>query len=122
MSDQFFYLQLNFIPKIGSRTARVTGQHQVAVEVSRELVRSKRSMLLKENPREKSIALDLARSAALRAFSPYAEGVAMPYDEDAIWCEDRLAVMNERPCDHEENGTRAWRMAQNSNIRGFYDI
>jgi hypothetical protein len=79
-------------------------------------------MLLNENPREKSIALDLARSAALRAFSTHAEGVALPYDEDAIWCEDRLAVMNERPCDHEEYGTRAWRMAQNSNVRGFYEI
>jgi hypothetical protein len=122
MSDQFFYLQLNFIPKTGSRTARVTGQHQVAVEVSRDLVRSQRSMLLNENPREKAIALDLARSAALRAFSTFAEGIALPYDEDAIWCEDRLAVMNERPCDHEENGTRAWRMAQNSNARGFCEI
>ena len=79
-------------------------------------------MLLNENLREKAIALDLARSAALRTFSTLPEGVASPYDEDAIWCEDRLAVMNERPCDHEENGTRAWRMAQNSNARGFYEI
>ena len=122
MCDQFFYLQLNFIPKTGSRTARVTGQHQVAVEVSSELVRSKRSMSLNENPREKAIALDLARSAALHSFSTYGEGVALPYDEDAIWCEDRLAVMNERPCDHEENGTRAWRMPENSNARSFHEI
>jgi hypothetical protein len=122
MCDQFFYLQLNFIPKTGSRTARVTGQHQVAVEISRDLVRSKRSMLLNENLREKAIALDLARGAALRAFSTFAQGVASPYDADAVWCEDKLAVMNERPCDHEENGTRAWRMTQNSNARGFYEI
>jgi hypothetical protein len=79
-------------------------------------------MLLNENPREKAIALDLARNAALHAFSTFTEGVALPYDEDAIWCDDRLAVMNERPCDHEENGTRAWRMAQDSNTRGFYEI
>ena len=109
MSDQFFYLQLNFIPKTGSRAVRANGQHQVAVEVPRDLVRSKRSRLSNEIPREKAIALDLARSVALRVFSSVSEGVVLPYDEDAIWCEDKLAVMNDRPCDHEENGTKAWR-------------
>jgi hypothetical protein len=110
MSDQFFYLQLNFIPKTGSRAVRATAQQQVAVEVPRDLVHSKRSKLADEIPREKTIALDLARSAALHAFSSVSEGVALSYDEDAIWCEDRLAVMDDRPCDHEENGTKAWRM------------
>jgi hypothetical protein len=109
MSDQFFYLQLNFIPKTGSRAVRANGQHQVAVEVPRDLVRSKRSKLSNEIPREKAIALDLARSVALRVFSSVSEGFVLPYDEDAIWCDDKLAVMNDRPCDHEENGTKAWR-------------
>jgi hypothetical protein len=32
-------------------------------------------------------------------------------DEDSpIWCHKRPTVMNERPCDHEEDGTRAWKI------------
>jgi hypothetical protein len=62
-----------------------------------------------ENSREKAIALDFARRAALAIFSTGVEPIVWPYDEEALRCEDRHPVMNERPCDHEENGTRAWR-------------
>jgi hypothetical protein len=55
------------------------------------------------------IALDLARRAALSTFPTVAERAV---DEDLpTWRENRLHVMNERPCDHEENGIRAWRIA-----------
>ena len=59
-----------------------------------------------ENSREKAIVLELARRAALGTLR-----VIGLYDEDPpIWCADRPHVMNERRCDNEENGTRAWRV------------
>jgi hypothetical protein len=109
MSDQFFYLQLKFIPKIGHT---FTDEREVVVEVPKDLVQQK-SESINENLRE-VIALDLARNA-LGTFPTDAERVVGLYDEDPpIWYQNRLPVMNERPCDHEENGTRAWRM-------GFFD-
>jgi hypothetical protein len=110
LSDQFFYLQLIFTPRTGTRIFPNTYQYQVFVEVSKDLVRRKRSELLNENPREKTIALDLARHVALHTIPTNAEKVRS-YDEDAIWCEDRPAVMNDRFCDYEENGAKAWRIA-----------
>jgi hypothetical protein len=105
MNDQYFYLQLNFTPKFGTRIYRNIREHKVAVEVPKDLVRRKRSESLNATVREKAVALSLARGAALRTFSDQAR-----YDEDAIWCDSRPSVMNERPCDHEENGARAWRI------------
>ena len=111
MSDQFFYLQLNFNPKSGTRPLPITGQRQVAVEVPKDLVRSKQASWLNEHFTEKQIAIDLAKRVALAAFPSVAERVIGLSDEDPpIWCEDRPPLMNERPCDHEENGTRAWRI------------
>ena len=106
MSDRFFYLQLNFTPKIGHT---FTDEREVVVEVPNGLVQRK-SESINESLKE-VIALDLANSAALGTFSTEAERVVDLYDEDPpIWYHDRPPVMNERPCDREENGTRAWRI------------
>lgn len=40
---QFFYLELNFTPKFGTRIYRNASEHKVAVEVPKDLVRRKRS-------------------------------------------------------------------------------
>ena len=109
MSSRFFYVQLKFTPRI--RTIGLRKQHGVVVEVPKELVQRKQSEVINENPNEKAIALDLARRAALGTFLTVEERVVGLYHEAAIWYEDRPPVMNERPCDHEENGTRAWRIA-----------
>jgi hypothetical protein len=85
-------------------------QREAAVEVPKCLVQRKQSELINDNSREKAIALDFARRAALAIFSTGVEPIVWPYDEEALWCEDRHPVMNERPCDYEENGTRAWRV------------
>ena len=83
----------------------------VVVEVSKRLVQHSQSKLLNENPGEKAIALDLARRVALDTFPTVAGRILGLYDETApTWHEQRHHVMNERPCDHEENGTRAWRI------------
>jgi hypothetical protein len=107
MSDQFFYLRLKFTPKIGHT---VTNQREVVVKVPKHLVQRKQSELMSENLKE-MIALDLARRAALGTFPTVAERVIGLYDEGPpIWYEERPKVMDERPCDNEENGTKAWRV------------
>jgi hypothetical protein len=111
MSSRFFYVQLKFTPKIRSYSLPRTRQHGAVVEVPKDLVRRKQSEIINENPSEKAIALDLARRAALGTFPTIEERVVGLYHEDAIWYEDQPPVMNERPCDNEENGTRAWRIA-----------
>ena len=106
MSDQFYYLQLKLIPKIGHT---FTDEREVVIEVTKDLVQRK-SESINESLRE-VIALDLAKSAALATFPTESERALNLYDEASpIWYHDRPPVMNERPCDHEEDGIRAWRI------------
>ena len=60
MSDQFFYLQLKFTPKIGHP---FTDEREVVVEVPKDLVQQK-SESINESLKE-VLALGLAKSAAL---------------------------------------------------------
>jgi hypothetical protein len=106
MSDQFFYFQLKFTPKIGHTFA---DEREVAVEVPKHLVQCKSEPV--DDGLKEIVALGLARSAALGTFPTEAERFIDLYDEDPpTWYHERLPVMNERPCDHQENGTRAWRI------------
>jgi len=110
MSDQFFYLQFKFTPKIGHT---FTDEREVAVEVSKNLVKRK-SELINESLKE-VITLDLAKSAAIGTFPIELERLPEAYDEaPPNWCSNRPPVMNERACDYEENGIRAWRIARKS--------
>ena len=111
MSSRFFYVQLKFTPKIRSYSVPTTRQHGAVVEVPKDLVQRKQSAIIKDNRSGKAIALDLARRAALGTFPTIEERAVGLYHEDVIWYEDQPPVMNERPCDNEENGTRAWRIA-----------
>jgi hypothetical protein len=72
MSDQFFYLQLKFTPKIGHT---FTDEREVVVEVPRDLVQRK-SESMNESLRE-VIALELAKSAALGTFRPSRNGLSI---------------------------------------------
>jgi hypothetical protein len=82
----------------------------VVVEVPKRLVQRK-SESINESLKE-VIALGLAKNAALGTFPTEAERAVDLYDENPpIWFRDRHPIMDERPCDHEENGTRAWRVA-----------
>jgi hypothetical protein len=71
MSDQFIYLQLKFIPKIGHT---FTDEREVVVEVLKDLVQRK-SESINEGLR-KVIALDLAKSAALGTFPTELEPIS----------------------------------------------
>ena len=111
MNSQFFYVQLKFRPKIENDSVPMTKQHEAVVEVPKDLVQRKQSVTTNANSREKVIVLELARRAALGTFPTVTERVIGLYDEDPpIRCADRPHVMNERRCDNEENGTRAWRV------------
>jgi hypothetical protein len=119
MSDEFFYVRFRFSTKIGVPTGPSPRQHEAVVEVPMDLVQRKK-LEFNEIPREKAIALDFARRAALALFSTGEQRLAWPYDEDALWCEDRHPVMNERSCDYEEDGIRAWRIPlSNRSLKPF---
>jgi hypothetical protein len=113
MSEQFFYVYLKFIPKIVTLAEPMLRQREVIVEVSKRLVllRQADPALVKENLTEKSIALELARRAALGTFPTVAQRILGLYDQnEPTWYEDQPPIINERPCDYEDNGTRAWRV------------
>jgi hypothetical protein len=69
MSEQYFYVGFKFSPKFGVHTVRTTRGHEAIVEVPKELVRQKQLESINEHAREKVIALDFARRAALATFS-----------------------------------------------------
>ncbi len=106
MSDRFFYFHLKFIPKTGHTFA---DEREVVVEVPKDLVQRK-SESVDESLKE-VVALGLAKRVALDTFPTEAERAIELYDEEPPTCyHERLPVMNERPCDHEENGTKAWKI------------
>ena len=115
MSEQFFYVHLKFTPKSVSLAAPIGSPHEIVVEVPRWLLHQRQSDLVGRHSTEKAIALDIARDVALKTESPFpaiGERAAGLFDEDPpIWYEYRHRVMNQRPCDHEEHGIRAWKIA-----------
>jgi hypothetical protein len=111
MSSRFFYVQFKFTPKIRTSSVPTTKQHGAVVQVPKDLVQRMQSKSINEDLSEKAIALELARRAALGTFPTVPERVVGLYHEDAVWYEDRPPIMDEGPCDNEENGTRAWRIA-----------
>src|ERR1700692_4311816 len=110
MSSRFFYVQLRFIPKSGLKGLPMSKQHGAVVAVPKDLVQHKQSEIINDNPREKLIAFNFALRVALGTFPAVEERVVGLYHEDAIWWEEKPPVMNERPCDNEENGTKVWRI------------
>ena len=111
MSEQFFYVQLKFLPKIVILAGAILRPREAVVEVSKRFVQLRQLEWDCEELGERAIALNLARSAALGTFPTVAEQILGLYDEDSpTWYEKRPQVMNERPCDYEENNTKAWRI------------
>jgi hypothetical protein len=109
MSEQFYYVHLKFVPKIVILAGAILRQREVVIEVPKHLVQLRQSERM--NLGEREIAFDLAKRTALGTFPTVAERILGLYDEDSPqWYENRPQVMNDRPCDHEENGTKAWRI------------
>jgi hypothetical protein len=96
MNEQFLYIQLKFTQKIRTAAMPMPHQREVVIEVPRDLLQPKQSHLANDIPREKIIAVDLARRAALSTFPTVAERAVELYDEDLpTWRENRFHVMNE---------------------------
>ena len=110
LSDNVFVVRLIFIPKSETSAVPLTRQYAAVVEVPKNLVHRRRSELISQNLSEKAIALDLARQAALATLSTGAEPVVWPFDEDALWYEDRPSVMDEKTHDREESGVKVWKI------------
>ena len=86
-------------------------KREVVVEVPKSLVQHMRSQSANGSSKEEAMARDLARRAAFATFPTVGERILGLYDEHMPnWHDRRYPVMNERPCDHEENGIRAWRL------------
>jgi hypothetical protein len=112
LSERAFIVRLIFTPKTGIGTVPFTRQHTAIVEVFNDVVRRMQLELINQNFRERTIALDLARQAALFTFATGGEQVSRPCDEDALWYEERPYVMDEKPCDHEEDGIKVWKIVE----------
>jgi hypothetical protein len=112
LGEKAFIVRLIFTPKTGIGMVPLTRRYTAIVEVLNDLVQRKQSDLANQNLREKTVALDLARQAALSTFAISGEQVSWPYDEDALWYEERPYVTDERPCDHEQGGVKVWKMVE----------
>ncbi len=108
MSEQFFYVEFVFTPKRGCQI----DHHRVVVEIPKCLVVKQLAASADGKSEERWIVLKSANSAARAAFrnAPEMEEAEFSYHEDAIWYEERLPIMNERPCDLSENGMNVWQI------------
>jgi hypothetical protein len=107
MSEQFFYAEFNLLPNCGVVTVTVSKAQEVVLEVPRKLIEDWK----RENPGQKyidqAIAADIARVVVADAISSFPDLPAYELDVPT-WLEERHPVMNARPCDHHDNGIRAW--------------
>jgi hypothetical protein len=106
MSRQFLYARLNFNHKTKRGTTVTAHQSEVVVEVPKDLIHCEHPESPTGSDEEKIIALEMATVSALSTLPIIQYDAGIP-----IWHEERPRVMNERPCDHEKNGIRAWRTA-----------
>ena len=108
MSKQFFYIKFRFTPKAIPATL-TPPPREVVVEVLKNPTQRNESEITDEELR-KVLALPLARRAALGTFPPAEQDIKLYEEGPPTWLGERIGIMNERPCDHEEKGARAWRI------------
>jgi len=102
--SKVFLPPIQVYPK--NRATPLLTSEEWVVEVPKNLVRRKSESM--DESLTELIALGLAKSAALGTFPTESERALDLYDEaPPIWYPDPT---KSRACDHEENGTRAWRI------------
>jgi hypothetical protein len=110
MSAQFVYLQFNVTPK-GS-LSRGCDSGTIAIELPAKHVTDWRLERPGRSSSDEEIAIDLAQVVAIAAAQKFVALTHRPLMEREIhsskFMADRLPLMNERECDHEDNGIRAW--------------
>jgi hypothetical protein len=107
VSEQFFYLQLGLTPKKTVPGLSVDQRQEVVLEVPRKLIEDWKRENPGQHTTDQSIAAEIARVVAI--YTAFAEVDLHGYDfELPQWLQQRALVMNTRPCDHHDNGIRAW--------------
>ena len=99
---------MSFSPK-APRTILTPHPRELVVEVLRDSTHRNESEITDEELKN-ILALDLARRAALGTFPTAEQDIKLYEEGPPAWLGERIGVMNERPCDHEEKGARAWRI------------
>jgi hypothetical protein len=107
VSEQFFYLQFGLKPKKTIPGLPVDQRQEVVLEVPRKLIEDWKGENPDQHPTDESIAAEIARVVA--NFTAFAKVDLKAYEfELPQWLPQRALVMNTRPCDHHDNGIRAW--------------
>ena len=110
MSQQFLYVQFKVTPK-GTLT-RATGRETVAIELPAEHVVNWKQQHPGRYLIDEEIAIELTQGVAIAAADRFVVLTHRPLKEREIhsarFLPERLPVMNERECDYEDNGIRAW--------------
>ena len=118
MNEQFFYAEFKLLPKRGVVTVSVSKAQEVVLEVPRKLIEDWK----RENPEreltDQAIAADIARVVVADAISSFPDLPAYEFGVPT-WLEERHPVMNARPCDHHDNGIRAWVIKSSDDSRAI---
>ena len=110
MSEQFFYIQFRVTPK--GTFAKATGNEMISIELPSKHVGDWKLERPGRNTSDEAIATDLASVVAIATARKFASLGHRPLMEQEIhsasFLAERPLLMNERSCDYEDNGIRAW--------------
>jgi hypothetical protein len=111
MSEQFCYLQFSLNPKSGSGDNR-----QVALELPLSLIEDWKAEKPDQHLTDQSIAVEIAKVVALDSVLTFPHRCEYEFVDTNLF-DERHRVMNARPCDHHDNGIRAW-VLRSSDLEG----
>ena len=110
MSQQFIYLQFRVAPK--KTLTRTTGSETVAIELPAKHVADWKLQRPDRYLTDEEIAIELTQGVAIAAADRFVVLTHRPLKEREIhsarFLPERLPSMDERECDYEDNGIRAW--------------
>ena len=113
MSHEFFYVQFKVTPK--GRLGRSTGNETVAIELPFKHVTDWKLERPGLTLSDEEIATELTQVVAIATAGRFVALTHRPLMEREIhsakFLPQRLPIMNERDCDYEDNGIRAWFIA-----------
>jgi hypothetical protein len=113
MNEKFFYLEYKVTPK---RTlTRATGTEAVTIELPFKQVAHWRQQQPDRYLTDEEIAVELTQPVAIATADRFVVLTQRPIKEREIHSATLLSqpffVMNERDCDYEDDGIRAWFVA-----------
>jgi hypothetical protein len=110
MSQQSIYVQFRVAPK--KTLTRATGSEAVAIELPLEHVANWKLQHPGRYLTDEEIAIELTQAVAIAAADRFVVLTHDPLKEREIhsprFSPEPLSIMNERNCDYEDNGIRAW--------------